>query len=1126
MLSRNHIFVICSAALLVFFSQASFAKSWKLNSDLSCEARDAVIDRMASGSKVRVNASQVAVGEKFSISWWRGRFPEREPIYLMISFDQPVRFKGKALYGLLPDATAGFEISWEQNNTRAVIPFYGRGVPKSGELFIEPIQSGDIGIKWAVVGYNGCNERIDTPNQNGQTVLVDTSGKPEIVVNDPDDFGEPKVTYVNNSGTRHLQIFDGRFRLLDAATGAEILDEVGIDPHFSPAGRYVVIPEGSTGGIYDSVDGVRMGAANDGYSHTSSWHSIVWSHNDSFLLQLLDGSGASNFVNLPIYSSIGGTGNGCRICLGSSGNYRIDMENNSFLAKIYNEFNITKISGGSVISQFQPDILSGEKVTKLIRTETLQNATTLQALIPYDLPKNLIYSDEIKMTNLVEHYVPEDTEEEHARKRRGIAKFLVSPQILGSAVGEGRSEKKSATRPSIRLHWRSLKIETKNKTKSKNLPTKRLVEFGLGSKYPIPSRWIEKFDDFPTFSSKVSYEDYERSLKKISLQFWKQIADSTGFQKNRFDFENQCGAGQNRVVGNFSRVWNWTHEETVFWLTNYECAAGSAAFNNPTTLLFSMKYQNGAASYQTSWGETKFGFDLNNPDNDIGPSCASRLDNCGFEIKVFGKLLLMYSAEARGYAIVDTDTGKLITKQFDLPRGDLFNDILLADDGKHTVSLQEDGSFFVNRLNDAKTVLSGRYADDEVIVWTEDGRYDATAEGAHFVSYKFPGHFGEYTAQQFEGFLKVPGLAKKVMNGEYTPSPVTITPPPVLRAAVNLDDGSVDLEADAKAFVPVKNLSVFQDGLLTDTLNANGTGLRASWKRKIDLLPGTKWISLVAIDDNGAASAPYGLEIAKPAERRNVHIFSTGVNIYDHSKDDAIYNLGAAVADAKLFTTSLSKLTSDKMVIASQTELLEHDASPERILKELEGVVSKAKLGDTIAFYFAGHGVQGKDDKFYLATSNTDVNDIEGTALAFDEVASVLKQSKARIVMFLDACHSGVAGQGLFSTNDDVVENVLQQVPSGVVVFSAAKGREYALEDEFADNGFFARAVADVIDVDRSKHDANNNGSIELSELFRGVKGLVVNRVKAAQEGTPEEELLTQTPWMARNRMVGDFALF
>lgn len=66
----------------------------------------------------------------------------------------------------------------------------------------------------------------------------------------------------------------------------------------------------------------------------------------------------------------------------------------------------------------------------------------------------------------------------------------------------------------------------------------------------------------------------------------------------------------------------------------------------------------------------------------------------------------------------------------------------------------------------------------------------------------------------------------------------------------------------------------------------------------------------------------------------------------------------------------------------------------------------------------------------------------------------------------------------------------------------------------------------DVLVTDRATHDANGNGAIELSELFRSTKSLVSARVQAAQADTPAEARLSQTPWMARNLMVGDFSLF
>ena len=57
--------------------------------------------------------------------------------------------------------------------------------------------------------------------------------------------------------------------------------------------------------------------------------------------------------------------------------------------------------------------------------------------------------------------------------------------------------------------------------------------------------------------------------------------------------------------------------------------------------------------------------------------------------------------------------------------------------------------------------------------------------------------------------------------------------------------------------------------------------------------------------------------------------------------------------------------------------------------------------------------------------------------------------------------------------------------------------------------------LVEAIGKDRSVTDVNGNGRIEVSELYRFVK----DKVSALRNGE-------QTPWLARNQMIGDFAIF
>jgi uncharacterized caspase-like protein len=241
-----------------------------------------------------------------------------------------------------------------------------------------------------------------------------------------------------------------------------------------------------------------------------------------------------------------------------------------------------------------------------------------------------------------------------------------------------------------------------------------------------------------------------------------------------------------------------------------------------------------------------------------------------------------------------------------------------------------------------------------------------------------------------------------------------------------------------------------------------------------------------------------------------MHVLAVGVDKYD---DPAIPDLGLAVSDAMRFAAAVEAIGGD-VAIASSRVLDEKAATRQGVLAALRETLAKAGAGETVVLFFAGHGVTSAEG-YFLATPDTRIGDIPGSALAWEEIAALLREKQARIAVFLDTCHSGAAGTGAFSTNDGAAASLLERIPSGIVVFSASKGRELSEEVAALGGGVFTSALVEVIAANRGRFDANGNGAIEISELYRGVKAAV----KANTEGR-------QTPWIARNQMVGDFALF
>ena len=82
-------------------------------------------------------------------------------------------------------------------------------------------------------------------------------------------------------------------------------------------------------------------------------------------------------------------------------------------------------------------------------------------------------------------------------------------------------------------------------------------------------------------------------------------------------------------------------------------------------------------------------------------------------------------------------------------------------------------------------------------------------------------------------------------------------------------------------------------------------------------------------------------------------------------------------------------------------------------------------------------------------------------------------------------------------------------------MLAASKGRQLSQESAAVGNGVFTHALKRVLGPERSRHDANRNGVIEISELYRAIKTIVVETTGG-----------DQTPWLARSDLIGDFALF
>lgn len=86
---------------------------------------------------------------------------------------------------------------------------------------------------------------------------------------------------------------------------------------------------------------------------------------------------------------------------------------------------------------------------------------------------------------------------------------------------------------------------------------------------------------------------------------------------------------------------------------------------------------------------------------------------------------------------------------------------------------------------------------------------------------------------------------------------------------------------------------------------------------------------------------------------------------------------------------------------------------------------------------------------------------------------------------------------------------------SSIVIIAASKGRQLSEEHPELGGGVFTTSLKHVILENSLKTDTNGNGAIELSELYGALKARVVKLTEGRQ-----------TPWIARNQMVGEIPIF
>jgi WD40 repeat protein len=481
-----------------------------------------------------------------------------------------------------------------------------------------------------------------------------------------------------------------------------------------------------------------------------------------------------------------------------------------------------------------------------------------------------------------------------------------------------------------------------------------------------------------------------------------------------------------------------------------------------------------------------------------------------------------------GLTLFDGKSGSLL-RSFSGHTGEVWA-VSPAPDGRYLLTASDDQTLRIWVPERDEPLLSLFFAGSDWIAWTPEGYYAASPGGETLMGWHVNGPDGElatfHPAQRFRDSLYRPDVIKRLLDagsveqalklaggsavsvGEVLPPKVEITSP---KHGAQLAEPEVTVEARAtgSAAHPVREMKLLLDGRPYEgtrgVKNIERVGgpagqgeLRKNWR--IALPAGRHRLAVQA--DNGVSKALSSeVEVSAGSAatgKGNLYVLAIGIADYPGR-----LKLNYAAEDARELQKVFQEKSQALFDHVQVNRVLDKEATRERILKELRWLQEQMTDNDVGVITFSGHGDRDDDGKFYLAPVEIDPNRLAATGVSGDEVKKIVETTSGRIVLLLDACHSGAIGgekrkslRVLKTANDNLARDLLTP-DFGVIVMCSSTRSQVSIESEQTKQGYFTKALLEGL---RGKADYNKDGIVTSLELDFYVHERVLELSDGAQE--------------------------
>lgn len=155
-----------------------------------------------------------------------------------------------------------------------------------------------------------------------------------------------------------------------------------------------------------------------------------------------------------------------------------------------------------------------------------------------------------------------------------------------------------------------------------------------------------------------------------------------------------------------------------------------------------------------------------------------------------------------------------------------------------------------------------------------------------------------------------------------------------------------------------------------------------------------------------------------------------------------------------------------------------------QVLLELQRAINKAQQNDLLLLYYSGHGKPNKAGILHLTTTDTIITALEATAIPINRIYDIIGTSKCKkIIIILDCCYSGAAGQGYKGDLDAQLQQLNNS--RGIYLVTSSTGMQVAHESAVDGYSLFTKHL--IIGLETGDADIDGDGLVDMDELYKYV---------------------------------------